>query len=97
MYAPIDPLTHIHTYTCNRYESVVREKEDLRSRLDLSGSGPLTEQKYQVCFSIDVHVYVCMYIPMYMHACMHALTPKQPPSPTPPPNKHETKTKQNRT
>lgn len=36
-----------------RYESVVREREDLRSRLDLSGSnsnGPVTEQKYQVCY-----------------------------------------------
>ncbi len=41
----------------HRYESVVREKEDLRSRLDMSGSGggPLTEQKYQV------RLFVCFF------------------------------------
>lgn len=44
-------LSHVHEKKSRRYESVVREREDLRSRLDLSGSGnsgPLTEQKYQV-------------------------------------------------
>jgi hypothetical protein len=30
-----------------RYENVVREKEDLASKLDVSGGAPL-EQKYQV-------------------------------------------------
>lgn len=38
---------------------MVREKEDLRSRLDLSGSsGPLTEQKYQVRSFVAVSGFV---------------------------------------